>query len=34
MVIGVICESEHCEHAHMSAGLVPLTLKFKFSMNF
>jgi len=27
----IIAGSEHCEHARVSAGLVPLTLKFQFS---
>jgi len=27
----IIAGSEHCEHACVSAGLVPLTLKFQFS---
>ena len=26
----IIAGSEHCEHARVSAGLVPLTLKFQF----
>jgi len=29
----IIVGSEHCEHARVSAGLVPLTLKFKFSIH-
>jgi len=27
----IIAGSEHCEHAHVSAGLVLLTLKLQFS---
>jgi len=27
----IIAGSEHCEHARVSAGLVPLTLKLQFS---
>jgi len=26
----IITESEHCEHAHVSVGSVPLILKFQF----
>jgi len=29
----IIAGSEHCEHARVSGGLVPLTLKFLFSIN-
>jgi len=29
----IIAGSEHCEHSHVSAGLVPLTLKFQFSIH-
>jgi len=32
MIIGIIAKSEHCEHARVSAGLEPLTLKFQFSI--
>jgi len=28
-----IAGSEHCENAHISAGLVPLTFKFQFSID-
>ena len=27
----IIAGSKHCEHTRVSAGLVPLTLEFKFS---
>jgi len=29
----IISGSEHCEHARLSAGLVPLTLKLQFSIH-
>jgi len=29
----LIAGSKHCEHAHVSAGLVSLTLKFQFSIH-
>jgi len=29
----IIAGSEHCEHAHVSAGLVPLTLMLQFSIH-
>jgi len=29
----IIAGSEHCEHASVSAGLVPLTLKFQLSIH-
>ena len=28
----IIAGCEHCKHARVSAGLVPLTLKFQFSI--
>jgi len=31
--MSIIAGSEHCEHARMSAGLMPLTFKFKFSIH-